>query len=293
MKVNEIKRKRKAEYRSWNPKVKELIRESKKRVDEEFGRKLSEKFSENKKLFWKEIKKERWGEECGSVRMKREDGVLVGSKDEAGGVWKRHFDRLMNGRTEGEAIVSSIGIEAGGKRVGMQEGINRKEVEKVMARLKSGKAAGIDGVIAEMLKFGGEVIADWMFWICDLAWRSGEVPEEWREAVIVPLYKGKGCRNDCNSYRGISLLSVPGKVYGRVLTERLIEVTKEKVSEEQGGFRKGKGCVDQCFAIKMVVEEYLGKDKKLYAAFMDLEKAYDRVDRKASLPEGARRQRDR
>ncbi len=58
-------------------------------------------------------------------------------------------------------------------------------------------------------------------------------------------------------------------------------MTEKKVSDEQGGFRKGKSCVDQIFAIKMLMEEYLGKDRKLYAAFMDLEKAYDKVDRKA------------
>ncbi len=60
-----------------------------------------------------------------------------------------------------------------------------------------------------------------------------------------------------------------------------MEVTQEKVSEEQGSFRKGRGCVDRTFAMKMLVEEYLGKDKTLYAAFTDLEKAYDRVDREA------------
>ncbi len=60
-----------------------------------------------------------------------------------------------------------------------------------------------------------------------------------------------------------------------------MEVTEEKVSEDQGGFRKGRGCVDQIFAMKRFVEGYLGKDKRLYAAFMDLEKAYDRVDREA------------
>ncbi len=60
-----------------------------------------------------------------------------------------------------------------------------------------------------------------------------------------------------------------------------MEVTEEKVSEEQGGFRKGRGCVDKIFAMKRLVERYLGKDKKLYDAFMDLEKAYDRVDREA------------
>ncbi len=84
--------------------------------------------------------------------------------------------------------------------------------------------------------------------------------------------------SECSSYRGISLLSVLGKVCRRILTERLMEAMEGKVSKEQGGFRKGRGCVDQIFAMKMLVEEYLGKDKKLYAAFMDLEKAYERVD---------------
>ncbi len=76
------------------------------------------------------------------------------------------------------------------------------------------------------------------------------------EDIIVLLDKGKGSRSECSSCRGIQLLSVPGKVYGRILTEGLMEVTEEKVSEEQGGFRRGRGCVDQIFAMKRLVEEY-------------------------------------
>ncbi len=78
-----------------------------------------------------------------------------------------------------------------------------------------------------------------MLLICERAWKEGEVPDDWKKAIIVPLYKGKGSRSECSSYRAISLLSIPGKVYGRVLTERLMEVTEGKVSEDQGGFRKG------------------------------------------------------
>ncbi len=92
--------------------------------------------------------------------------------------------------------------------------------------------------------------------------------------ILVLFYKGIGSRSECSSYRGISLLSVPGKVNGRILTERLMGVREGKVSEEQGGFRRGRGSVDQIFAMKKLVEEYLGKDKKLYTAFMDLEKAW-------------------
>ncbi len=62
---------------------------------------------------------------------------------------------------------------------------------------------------------------------------------------------------------------------------RVQRLTEEKIIEEQGGFRKGRGCVDQIFAMKRLLEEHLRKDKKLYAAFMDLEKAYNRVDREA------------
>ena len=279
--TDEIRVRRKNEYKERSRRVKELVRDSQRRVDEEFGRKLSEKFNENKKLFWKEVKKERGDVGGVSARMKREDGALVGSREEVKGVWTRHFERLMNAKTEGEAVICSMGMEAGRGRVPEQRELSRGEVEKAINRLKGGKAAGIDGITAEMLKYGGDVVAEWMFWLCDLAWKQREVPDEWRKAVIVPLHKGKGSKNECNNYRGISLLSVPGKVYGRILTERLMEATEAKVSEEQGGFRKGRGCVDQVFAIKMIVEEYLGKDKKLYAAFMDLEKAYDRVDREA------------
>ncbi len=53
-------------------------------------------------------------------------------------------------------------------------------------------------------------------------------------------------------------------------------LTEEEISEEQGGFRRGKGCVDQIFSFMMVVEKILAKGKKLYAAFMDPEKAYDK-----------------
>ncbi len=73
----------------------------------------------------------------------------------------------------------------------------------------------------------------------------------------MPLYKGKGKREQCNNYRGISLLSVPGQIYGRILNERMMKITDLSVGDEQGGFRKGRGCVDQIFAVKMLVKKYL------------------------------------
>ncbi len=57
------------------------------------------------------------------------------------------------------------------------------------------------------------------------------------------------------SYKGISLLIVAGKVYGRGLNDRMKKITEKNVGDEQGGFRKGRGCVDQIFALIMLVEK--------------------------------------
>ena len=47
--------------------------------------------------------------------------------------------------------------------------------------------------------------------------KSSVVPEDWKASCIVPVYKGKGDRRDCANYRRRSILSIPGRIYGRVL----------------------------------------------------------------------------
>ena len=87
----------------------------------------------------------------------------------------------------------------------------------------------------------------------------GVMPIEWSSACIVPLYKGKGARNECSNSRGISLLCVVSKLYGRVLIKRIVDCTDSAIGGEQCGFRSGRGCTDQIFAVRQVWEEYLAK----------------------------------
>ncbi len=235
---------------------------------------------ENKKLFWREVRKEMGGRKSEVCRMRRSDGVIVRRNEEVREVWKNNFEMVMNEGMRGRAKVTTMGIKIHDERPHTQGKLERSEIMGAKRKLKLGKAPGPDGKTAEMLKYGGEMVIDWMVWICNLAWEQSRVPEAWSKAIIVPLYKGKGKREECNNYRGISLLSVPEKIYGRIFSERMMKITEKSVSAEQGGFRKGRRCVDQIFAVKILVEKYLEKDRKLFAAFMDLKKTYDRVDRK-------------
>ncbi len=125
----EVKARRKSEYKDWKNRVRELIEESKTRVDEEFGRKLRQNFSENNKFFWKEVKKARGGEKSGDVRMRGEDGGLVGSESELKEIWKSYFEQLMNNEAEGEAVVTRMGTVAGRGRVPMQREISWLEIQ--------------------------------------------------------------------------------------------------------------------------------------------------------------------
>ena len=85
-----------------------------------------------------------------------------------------------------------------------------------------------------------------------MAFESGVVPEDWRSAVIVTLYKGKGEKSEGKNYRGISLLSVISKIYAGVLVDRILRVTMSLNDDEQGVFKVGRECADQIFRLRQI-----------------------------------------
>ncbi len=60
----------------------------------------------------------------------------------------------------------------------MQRETDRLEVERAIERLKCGKATGMDGITGEMLKYGADVVVEWMLLTCERAWKKGEVPDD-------------------------------------------------------------------------------------------------------------------
>ena len=269
-------------FRRKRQEVKRKVREAKRRAADEWGEQISRNFKENKKLFWKEVNRVRSTREGMSEVVKGANGEVITEETEVKKRWGEYFEGLLNVKDDRLAVVGCLGRGGvGSGRVQAEREIVREEVERALQKTKSGKAAGTDGIAAEFLKQGGVSVRDWLVRLYNICMERGEAPENWQKAVIVPLYKGKGDKRECTNHRGVSLLSITGKVYGRVVINRVIKDTESQIGEEQCGFRKGRGCVDQIFAVKNLCEKYLEKEKELYIAFMDLEKAYDRVDREA------------
>jgi len=154
--------------------------------------------------------------------------------------------------------------------------ISIEEINKAIGMLQIRKAAGIDEITAESVKKGGE---EFTFALLKLikAWEKEEIPEDWARGVIFPIFKDGDPRETLN-YRGITLLSIVGKVYSQVLNNRLISWCEKNFKlAEQAGFRPTRGCPDQLFSL---IEILRNRDKKgTFCCFIDVKKAFDRVFR--------------
>ena len=119
------------------------------------------------------------------------------------------------------------------------------ETQKAIDQLQTGKAPGADGIPPEIYKMGGLALVEHLTGIFQSFWRKGELPQDLKDANIMHLYKNKGDKSVCDNHRGISLLSIAGKILTRVLLNRIIEhLADSVVSESQCGFRKKRGTID-------------------------------------------------
>ena len=109
-------------------------------------------------------------------------------------------------------------------------------------------------------------------------WDTDEIPIGWKEGYLVKIPK-KGDLQECKNYRGIMLLSVPGKVLNRIILERLKNEVDNILRDHQAGFRQDRGCIDQIATLRIIVEQSMAFDSSLYINFVDYEKAFDSLDR--------------
>jgi len=109
-------------------------------------------------------------------------------------------------------------------------------VLKALEGVKNGRASGVDDIPNEILKQGGiENSLALLFELCH-KWKT--TPRQWKEGIIVPIYK-KGDPLKTSNYRGITLLSCVGKLYSRVIDRQLRIYLEKILVEEQAGFRVG------------------------------------------------------
>ena len=215
----------------------------------------------------------------GSTQLISADGATVlQEKEEILDRFADHFSQLLNipGELDEEA---KDNIEQKEIVTSLDDPPNLGEILTAISNISEGKAPGRDGIPAEIWKYGGNRLTECLQKLVEMIWETGKVPQDWKDADIIPIFK-KGDKRDCGNYRGISLLSIVGKILARVLLNRLNEhIAQNVLPETQCGFRSGRGTIDMIFCLRQVQEKCVEQNMPLYVVFIDFSKAFDTVSR--------------
>ena len=208
----------------------------------------------------------------GSGFVKNADGNLLIEPGSVARRWEENFSRLLNEENENQ-------IEVEHMVSGPIECVRREEVEVAMKKMKNRRATGPSGIAVEMLKGMGEIGIDEMTEALRSIECGGGMPSSWKDSTTITLYKGRGDALDCAKYRGLRLLEHGFKLYEKVLEEKLRRITL--VGNNQFGFIAERSTIGAIFTVRQLQEKYLERKRKLYHIFVDMEKAFDRVPRRA------------
>ena len=203
--------------------------------------------------------------------------------------WAQHFGGLAESNTDSIPALKVLSDKVDGL-VGesltndehlLDVPFSAVEVTGAVKRLKNRKSPGPDGVMAEHLKAGGESIIIWLMNILNAVVDLEVIPDLLKVGIVVPVYKGGGKDPlQVNSYRGITLSSMVGKVLEFLLLERLVMVFQEAdiPHVNQTAYIKRVSCADAVFATQEVIARYLNSGDRVFMCLYDLQKAFDSVE---------------
>ena len=194
------------------------------------------------------------------------------------GCWKEHFSNLLNKQgTPDERATSQMCVHI--PKDNLCTPITMEELEKVLQRTRRGKAQGLDGISPEILKLGGPKLKACLLSLYNTCWQRQTLPQDFKDALTVTIYKRKGDRMDCDNHHGISLLSITGKVLARIMLNRLKIISEQLLPESEYGFCAGRSTADMVFTLRQLQERAVEQQRSLYIVFMDFSQAFITVNR--------------
>lgn len=270
-----------------NSSVKGRVQRSIRQIKNKWWSDLSEEIqlsynSKDMKTFYA-LLQDAYGPKSSSITplLAKDGTTLLKRPDEIMGRWYEHFLDLFHNPSE----VDDAAIDSVPQRPLHPELDREPTLEETIAcikRINTNKAPGLDGVPVELLIHGGMNVHQAVHSLILCVWRGEPAAQDWIDAILIMLYKGKGKKSLCGSYRGISLLEAVGKAFARLLLDRLEKyICPEVIPESQSGFRGGRGTVDMIFSAKQLVEKCIEQRLPLCQVFVDLTKAFDTVNREA------------
>jgi hypothetical protein len=296
------------EYKTLHREYKAAIRRARNAEDERSNSDLESAWDRaDHKRFWKLLRGRKGFNSDSSIpaAILDSNGVLEADPEKALAIWSNHFQTISSSVDDAdpeterkdpldhafkrriETVVLRYALQLPSYNSLLDSLFTDAEFDRALSRLKV-DAAGAQ--VNDLLPNGFLVSMDSRAKAATLRlvnrlWVCGTVPKTWKEGTIIPLFKKGGLRAVVADYRGISLTPCPAKLLEQMLLARLTAWSddQEIVVEEQGGFRAGRGTIEQIFILHEIIALCREKKLPLYLAFLDCKRAYDTVWRDGLL----------
>ena len=149
------------------------------------------------------------------------------------------------------------------------------ELKAAIKTLKRGKSNGPDDIPNEVFIESDTETREIHRYVMNNVLQTIEIPEQWKEGNLKRLYKGKGAKGKCSNERGITLASNAGKLFERLINNRV--VPNVEMTDAQAGGIKGRATVDHILVLKELTHIAKKRKEKLILTYMDVTKAYDKA----------------
>jgi hypothetical protein len=296
-------------YRAKRQTVNNLVRTSKKNTWNDFVDNWETNRTANPKKYWNTAKRllKRTSKRS-SMPIRNDAGTLVTEPDKILEAFAEHYAKL--GKPSSDAAFDDIWHDLVNASVDaeienplpqprestsvLNDDFTSSEMLQGVRQIKNGvggcdkirpqmlkAAAGIGAYVVEKAEAANTHFIRALTDLACMALRCGKMPEVWAKGQIFNIFK-KGDPADRGNYRGITLLSVIGKLVTRAMADRLQRVAEKEgwIADEQGGFRKDRRTEDQALILLRAIESRRLTGKDTCVVFVDLAKAYDRVFRR-------------
>ena len=220
------------------------------------------------------------------IRAMRDGSFDKSTSDDTSAVnptkWHAHFSNLLAKKVDNNTnleqyIADNIDFHINE----LSEPFTLGELSKGLKGLKNNKASSFDRISNEMLKTGGRIYQKAFLKLFNAIQTSAFYPTLWKKDILHPIHKSDE-KSDPNNFRGIAISSCFGKLFTKLLKNRLQSYCdgNNLINKVQGSGKKSSRTSDHLMVIKYFIDNFVKTQrKKLFACFVDIKKAFDCTNR--------------
>ena len=258
-----------AEYNKLSKSVKKSTRNAKKK----FERKISQK--NNGDRLFNSYLRSKLKSKAGIGPLKRSDGETVTGTTEMADMLNQFFSSVFTREDESNIPAAQ---QLPYEEVLDSANITESLIQNKIKALKPGSAPGGDKISVNFLQALQSEVSKPLVIIFKESLKTGQVPDDWREANVTPIFK-KGKKNDPANYRPVSLTSICCKIMESLLKDKIVtHLNKyDLINKSQHGFMKNKSCTTNLLEFLEIVTQAVDNGEAVDLVYLDFAKAFDKV----------------